>query len=157
MNNKKATTLFICCCDNRINPYNLDLNKSRELFIVRNIGNIIPPYGSSEDSVGAAIEYAIEQLKIKEIIVCGHSDCGAMKAVLKSSTKPLHLNNWLKYALPANGFTSPDKLSKANVLHQIKNLMTYPTIIKRQNEGILKIHSWWLDLDTNSLLTSIDV
>ena len=139
----KPTTLFICCCDNRIMPYKITGKKPGELFILRNIGNLIPPYDKKEEnSVGAAIEYAVEQLEITEIIVCGHSDCGAMKAVLKNTKENSSLHNWLKYAVKPDKHTSPDELSQANVLFQIKNLKTYP---------VVKIQGLWVDLDTNTV------
>jgi carbonic anhydrase len=152
MENKKPNTLFICCCDHRVLPYKITSKKPGDLFILRNIGNIVPPCNTHENSVGAAIEYAVGQLEVTEIIVCGHSDCGGMKAVVKNSEKTSHLKNWLKYAAPTNGVSLPDELSKINVKHQIKNLMTYPVVKKRVDEATLKIHGWWIDLDTNKTI-----
>ncbi len=94
-------TLFITCCDSRLNPNLLTQTEPGEIFIMRNIGNIIPPYGATNGGEGAGIEYAIHSLGIKNIIVCGHSDCGAMKGLLQlgnlTEEMPL-VYDWLKHA-----------------------------------------------------------
>lgn len=135
----KPTTLFITCCDNRIIPYSFTSKEPGDLFILRNIGNLIPPYQAQENSVAVAIEYAIGHLGIPEVVVCGHSDCGAMKSILK--------HPWLEHAIPSDGFDSLDKRSQANVLHQIKNLKTYPAIIKKAPT----IYGWWFDIENRVL------
>ena len=151
MKNKKPNTLFICCCDNRVIPYSFTSKKQGDLFVLRNIGNLIPPYQASDISAAAAIEYALEHLAIPQIIVCGHSDCGAMKAVLTGVENGSSLSNWIKYAVPTNNITSPADLSRANVLHQIKNLMTYPAVAKRLSQATLAVNGWWLDLDADAV------
>lgn len=151
MENKKPNTFFICCCDNRIMPYSITNKEQGELFILRNVGNIIPPYNSPESSVAAAIAYAIGHLEIPEIIVCGHSDCGGMKAALAGIEDNSTLKNWLQYAAPSDSAASPDELSKTNVLHQIENLKTHPDVIKALDNERLKIHAWWFDLETNTV------
>jgi|SaaInlLV_10m_DNA_2_1039722.scaffolds.fasta_scaffold00107_4 carbonic anhydrase len=151
MKNKKPSTFFIGCCDNRIIPHCLTSKTHGDLFVLRNIGNLIPPYKASATSVAAAIEYAVEILAIPEIIVCGHSDCGGMKSILAGVKDNSCLGRWVKYAVPANNITLPDELARANVLHQIKNLMTYPAVVKGLSEGVLIIHGWWFDLDADIL------
>ena len=115
METKNPNTLFISCCDDRIFPYRITSKERGELFILRNIGNLIPPHGAADVSVAAAIEYAIGHLEIPEIIVCGHSDCGAMKAALGKVENGSSLEKWLEYAVPYDSVTSPDELSKNNV------------------------------------------
>jgi carbonic anhydrase len=149
MNTTKPKTLFICCCDNRIVPHIFSPTEQDELFVIRNIGNIIPPYEEEEHSVRSAIEFAMEYVHIPEIILCGHSDCGGMKATLKGVEKSSSLGKWLNYATPVGTITSPEELSKANVLHQIENLKQYPYVAKGLKEQRLKIHAWWLDLVTD--------
>jgi len=155
--NKKEKIFLICCCDDRIALHNLAKKAVGELFVLRNIGNLVPPYKASDTSVAAAIEYAVNQLEIPEIVVCGHSDCGGMKAVLAQDTKDETnkesscLHDWLTYAISPDQNNSLNELSKANVLFQIKNLMTYPAVAKRVQAGTLKIHGWWLDLDTGEI------
>jgi carbonic anhydrase len=150
MNNKKPNTLFICCCDHRIFPYKITEKEEGELFILRNIGNLIPPHGAKDSSVGAALEYAVGTLGVSEIIICGHSDCGGMKATL-AGVGDSNLKEWLEYAVPAEGVLSADELSQANVLHQINNVMTYPVVRKQVAEGKLKIYGWWVDLESGEV------
>lgn len=166
MEQKKPKFLFITCCDNRIIPYSFAKKvipslEEGDLFILRNIGNIIPPADASENSVGAAIEFAIGYLNIKQIIVCGHSDCRAMKAALKRSkdlpertaiSSRYHLPCWIKYSATIDQTTEKDEFSKKNVLHQIENLKTYkapPSTAKGDtfpDIATITIHAWWLDL-----------
>lgn len=93
--------LFITCSDSRIDPNLITQTDPCELFIIRNVGNIIPPYNTNPTAEGAAIEYALEVLRVKEIVVCGHSHCGAIQGLFQganlSSQLPL-VHNWLKYA-----------------------------------------------------------
>jgi len=148
--------LFITCCDSRVDPNLITQTEPGELFIVRNIGNIIPPYGSTNGGEGAAIEYAVQALDIKDIIVCGHSHCGAMKGLLQlgslAEDMPL-VYDWLKYAegtrllLKHNYKESEgeDLLNAAieeNVLTQLENLRSYPIIHSKIYSGQLNLHAW---------------
>ena len=147
MEDKKPNTLFICCCDNRIIADRFTSKKQGDLLILRNIGNLVPPYKAPDTSVAAAIEYGVEVLELPEIIVCGHSDCGGMKSAFARVEAHTCLGNWIQYAVPIEDFSSPDELSKANVFHQVENLMTYPSIQKAVKEDKLTINAWWYDLD----------
>jgi len=148
---KIPTTLFICCCDHRIMPYELTKKELGELFVLRNIGNLVP----KEDDLGyastAAIEYAVGRLRIPEIIVCGHSDCGGMKVVMTEDNKSPGLKAWLAHAAPVETSTSTDESSKANVLYQIENLKTHMAVKRALQSNTLKIHAWWVDLATNNV------
>jgi len=148
--NKKPNKFFICCCDHRITPHSFASTEKNDLFILRNIGNIIPPYQSSKTSVAAAIEYAISTREITQIIVCGHSDCGGMKAVF-AGIKGGALENWLQHAAPKKDLSSPDELSKVNVAKQIENLSSYPEVAKKLDEKKLIVNGWWLNLDSNEM------
>lgn len=158
MKNKKPNTFFICCCDNRIMPYSIT-NAARglnpptqgDLFILRNIGNLIPPHQAPESSVAAAIEYAIGHLQIPKIIVCGHSDCGGMKAILAGTTNKTSLDRWLTHAAQPKETSSPDELSKTNVLAQVENLSTHPAIAQALTKNSLSIQACWFDLDTDTV------
>jgi carbonic anhydrase len=157
--------LFITCCDSRIDPNLLTQTEPGELFIMRNIGNIIPPYGANAGAEGAAIEYAVQALGIDQIIVCGHSDCGAMKGLL-------HLNeiaeempsvyHWLKHAEATRrlikenyqGYKGEDLLAatiEENVLTQIENLRTYPSIHSKLHRGEMTIHGWVYKIETGGV------
>lgn len=163
-------TLFIACCDSRVVPNTFASTDPGDLFVLRNIGNLVPPYGSIEKlehadmSVGAAIEFSLGVLGVKDIIVCGHSECGAMAALMENglSHGKSIVNKWLTYAWPAyKSYTqhashphlSPalsqhNQLSQVNVLEQIEHLKTYPIVQKKLAENQVKLHGWWFDLAT---------
>ncbi len=155
--------LFVACCDSRVVPNVFASTDPGDLFVLRNIGNSIPPFqllGASDASVTAAIEFALLELKVKDIIVCGHSDCGAMHAVLEQ--KQLHpgVAAWLSCAKPsyerflkdcdafAPDVTPVNRLSQIHVLQQLEHLKTYPIVAERLQQGLLAIHGWWFDLAT---------
>ncbi|MCW6035272.1 carbonic anhydrase [Spirulina subsalsa FACHB-351] len=148
--------LFITCSDSRIDPNLITDADPGELFVIRNAGNIIPPYGATNGGEGAAIEYAVQALGIKDIIVCGHSHCGAMKGLLKldklEEEMPL-VYEWLKEAEATrrlvkenySNLTGEDLLSitiAENVLTQIENLRTYPVIHSKLRQGKLHLSAW---------------
>ncbi len=160
---QKPQALFISCVDSRIVPNILTSTIAGELLVVRNVGNIIPPFSKSvakkDCSVAAALEVALKSLKIKDIIICGHSDCYAIKTKCqkqKSIKQKDYLSHWLSY-IPeildlkekldfCKTLSKSDRLSQINVLAQAENLWTYPFIcsfVKRQK---LNVHRWWFDI-----------
>lgn len=158
--------LFITCSDSRIVPSLLTQTDPGELFVIRNAGNIIPTYGSTNGGEGATIEYAIHALGIESIIVCGHSHCGAMKGLLKLSSleeeMPL-VHDWLKHAEATRrlikesyghleGEELLDITIAENVLTQIENLKTYPVVHARLHQGKLRIFAWIFDIDTGEVM-----
>ncbi len=158
--------LFITCSDSRIDPNLITQVEIGELFVIRNAGNIVPPYGAANGGEGAAIEYAIEALNIQEIIVCGHSHCGAMKGLLKVSEleekMPL-VHQWLKHAEPTRrlirenykgieGEELLDITSAENVLAQLSNLQTYPSVRSRLHQGRLAIHGWLYEIENGTVV-----
>jgi len=159
--------LFITCCDSRIAPNLLTQTLPGELFIIRNLGNIIPPYKTSNNSEGAGIEYAVQALNIKEIVICGHTLCGSIKGLLKlqslSDEMPL-VYDWLKdYGESIRRIIrdnypeySGEELLKiatqTNVLNQIANLETYPVIRSRLHAGKLHLHAWVYEIETGEIL-----
>ncbi len=149
---QRPEVLFFTCADSRINPNLVTQTSPGELFLVRNVGNIIPPYqpGSSE---AAAIEFAVQQLPIHDIIVCGHSHCGAMKALLEPVENHPALEAWLSHAqvtrdlIDANyaeleGHDRHLATVKENVLVQLENLRTHPAVQERLAQGTLHLHAW---------------
>ena len=157
--------LFITCCDSRIDPNLITQTEPGELFIIRNIGNIIPPYGTTSGAEGAAIEYAIEALEIRNIIVCGHSHCGAVKGLLQlgnlTEQMPL-VYEWLKFAegtrriMKENyqdyeGESLLNAAIEENVLTQIDNLKTYPVVHAKLYKGQLNIHAWVYKIETGGV------
>lgn len=151
--------LFIACSDSRVMPSVLMQTGPGELFICRNAGNIVPAHGDSSGGVSATIEYAVQVLNVKHIIVCGHSDCGAMKAVLhpeKVATLPA-VAKWVAYADRARAVVleSPnrdseqkmlERLTQENVLAQLDNLRTLPSVAAKLKAKTLAIHGWLYDI-----------
>lgn len=158
--------LLITCSDSRIDPNLLTQTKPGELFIIRNIGNIIPPHGTLNSSEGAGIEYAVAALNIKHIEVCGHSHCGSMKALLQlnklSEEMPL-VYDWLKHhgestrrLLKENHANcSEEQLLKIaieeNVLIQIENLETYPVVRSKMHADQIALHAWIYEIETGKI------
>ncbi len=158
--------LFICCSDSRMAPNLITQTDLGELFVIRNAGNIVPPYGSANGGEGAAIEYAINALNIEQVIICGHSHCGAMKGLLKlnqlQESMPL-VFDWLKHAeatrrLVQDNFpnASGEELLEVtiseNVLTQIENLKTYPVVRSRLFQGKLEIYGWIYHIENGEVL-----
>ncbi|MBW4657578.1 MAG: carbonic anhydrase [Drouetiella hepatica Uher 2000/2452] len=160
------SVLFITCSDSRISPSLMTQTDLGDLFVIRNAGNIIPPYGAANGGEGAAVEYAIHALGIEQIVVCGHSHCGAMKGLLQlgklEEEMPL-VYDWLKHAEATRrlvkenyGDRNKEELLEItiaeNVLTQIENLKTYPVVRSRLYQGKLKIYGWVYLIETGEVL-----
>ncbi|MDI6728008.1 MAG: carbonic anhydrase [Thermodesulfovibrionales bacterium] len=159
--------LFITCSDSRVDPNLVTQSKPGELFIVRNVGNIIPPYDAIKDknSVAAAIEFAVLALKVKDIIVCGHSNCGAMQAIFKDEKEfdnMPHLRDWLRLALPvkkmiekycpnAHGESRQRIAEEENILAQLQNIQTYPFVVQALKKGKIYLHGWYYNIETGRI------
>lgn len=145
-------TLFITCSDSRILTSVITKSDPGELFIVRNVGNYIPPFDPKEQhSEVAALEFALSQLDIREIVICGHSSCGAIQASCEVNPDlPLQLKSWIKRIrsqLKYNSNNDLSELSKQNVLNQIQNLKQYPIVQEKLEDNSLNIHGWFIDLE----------
>ena len=150
--------LFITCADSRVDPALITQTDPGELFVIRNAGNIVPPYQSDDIGVSASVEFAVNGLGVKHIIICGHSDCGAMKGVLKPSDLKNFpdVKKWIKYSAVvgnqfnlANALSQEEKLeilSEQNVLKQVENLKTFPYINTKLETNKLSIHGWLYDI-----------
>lgn len=163
---QKPRILFVTCSDSRVVPNLITNAQAGELFVIRNAGNIIPPFGAANGGEGAAVEYAVQALGIEHIIVCGHSHCGAMKGLLKRSSledeMPL-VYEWLKHAeatrrlLKENYSTLEgepllDVAIAENVLTQIDNLRTYPVVHAKLHQRKLHLHAWVYHIETGEVL-----
>jgi carbonic anhydrase len=162
-------TLFIGCSDSRVVPNLLVSTDPGDLFVLRNVGNMIPPANvsgasTSDVSEASAIEYAILALGVSNIVICGHSECGAMKAVhaRKDLTGTLNLALWLHHARPAafrleqegpldSSLAPHNQLSQLNVLVQLENLMSYPVVRGRVEAGKLHLSGWWFEIPTGGV------
>jgi carbonic anhydrase len=163
---QRPTALFITCADSRIDPCLLTQTKPGELFLCRVIGNIVPRYPESIGGVSATIEYAVGVLGVPDVIVCGHTDCGVMKGVLNpEALEPLaNVSAWLRHAQPARealeesrgSFSEPEfllALTERNVVEQLKNLHTHPSVAARLAQGNLKLHGWVYHIGKGTVTT----
>ncbi|WP_216217547.1 bifunctional SulP family inorganic anion transporter/carbonic anhydrase [Amycolatopsis aidingensis] len=157
-------TLFITCVDARIVPNVITTSGPGDLFTVRNVGNLVPSSGGAADdsSVGAAVEYAVGVLKVREVVVCGHSSCGAMNALLAESPEGMpHFGNWLRYAEPsrlrmqaASSVTlagrepvaEAERLALHNVLQQLEHLRRHPVVAAAEARGDLHLTGMYFDV-----------
>lgn len=157
-------TLFITCSDSRIVPALLTKSQPGDLFLLRNAGNIVPPHGAGGGGEAATIEFATAGLGVKDIVVCGHSHCGAIKGLLKPESVAAlpALASWLSHAemtrriMQENyGHLQGDDLLSAaievNVLTQIENLRTHPAVGSRSARGDLRLHGWVYEIETGEI------
>ena len=162
-NSQSPEVLFITCSDSRIDPNLITQTEPGDLFVIRNAGNIVPPHTVESDGIVASIEFAVVALGVKHIVVCGHSNCGAMKGALNTSglTNLPKVRGWLNYCSEAvalvesrEGDLMSDELNSVtqeNVLLQIRRLEQYPEISKRLATGDIKIHGWVYEIGDGTI------
>lgn len=159
---QRPDTFFVACSDSRVVPNTFASTDPGDLFVLRNPGNIIPPEDASQipaaAGAAAAVEFAVRRLGVTEVVVCGHSDCGVMKAMVSDSegdTGPLA--TWLRAAgdsrqeLERRPELAPerprhDRLSQVHALIQLEHLKTYAAVREAVAAGRLRLHAWWFDL-----------
>ncbi|MCU0245095.1 MAG: carbonic anhydrase [Bryobacter sp.] len=154
--------LFITCADSRVVPSLITHTNPGELFVERNPGNIVPVYSEESVGVSASIEYAVAVLGVKHIIVCGHSDCGAVKGILHPEKLTPAVARWLEYGTPAlreveerfPHHTEEQKLRRLtdwNVITQMGHLQGHPSVRERLAAGELEIHGWVYEIGTGEV------
>lgn len=157
--------LFITCADSRVVPEMITQTDPGELFVCRNIGNIVPGYGEMLGGVSAVVEYAVVALGVSDIVVCGHSDCGAMKGLLSDESafdRMPTVRSWLRNAAAARSVveaTMPELTGEAkvqaivaeNVLTQIRHLGTHPSVAAGLARGTLNLHGWVYDIESGEI------
>jgi carbonic anhydrase len=156
---QRPEVLLITCSDSRIDPTLLTQTKPGDLFIIRNAGNIVPAFGQAVGGVTATIEYAVMALGVKDIVICGHSNCGAMGGVLhpEKVAKMKSVATWLHFGEPArliveqkyshlSGTELLEVLTEQNVLAQLNNIRTHPSVAAGLAKGTLKLHGWVYDI-----------
>lgn len=164
---QKPHTLFIGCSDSRVVPNLITQTHPGELFIIRNIANIVPPYRRTEEYVSttSAVEYAVQVLEVDSIVVCGHSNCGgcaAMNMLPEQLDHIPHVRKWLQVSNEVKGRVdrlmkgdSPEErewlTEQINILVQMKNLLTYPYIAEKYRQGILNIYGWHYIIETGEI------
>jgi carbonic anhydrase len=161
--NPKA--LMISCADSRVVPEHIMQAAPGDLFVCRNAGNIVPPYATLNGGVTSTVEYAVMVLGINDIIVCGHSDCGAMKAVESPAglDKMPNVAAWLRHSSAAaqvveEGYPDMDKtdrvraISLENVVAQLNHLRTHPSVAAGIARGEISLHGWFVDIGAGQVL-----
>ena len=161
---QKPETLFITCSDSRIDPNLLTRAKPGDLFILRNAGNIVPPHGAVKGGEAATIEFAVAVLGVKDIIICGHSHCGAMKGLLEpeSLASMPAVSEWLTHAETTRrimrenyshleGTALLTATTEENVLVQLEHLRTLPSVASRLLRGAIRLSGWVYILETGEV------
>lgn len=157
---QNPATLFIACSDSRVVPELVTQTEPGQLFVIRNAGNIVPSYGLEPGGVSATVEYAVAVLGVSDIVICGHSDCGAMTAI--STCKCLdHLpavEGWLRHADSAKVVNAArdypsdqarlEALVRENVIAQLTNLRTHPSVRLALQMGCVDLHGWVFDIES---------
>ncbi|HEX7159061.1 MAG TPA: carbonic anhydrase [Edaphobacter sp.] len=165
---QRPAALIVTCADSRIDPELITQTGPGELFVTRNIGNLVPAYGEMMGGVSAVVEYAVSALKVKHIVVCGHSDCGAMKALLDPASleSMATVKRWMRNAEAAlsvaDSLSEPDekpstrlrRLTEENVLLQIQHLRTHPSVAGAVAREELSLSGWVYDIGTGEVRIS---
>ena len=157
--------LMISCADSRVVPELITQAEPGDLFVCRNAGNIVPPFSQANGGVSSAVEYAVVALGVRERVVCGHSDCGAMKAFSNPAAleKMPNVAAWLRHAHAAHcvvcdaypDLAEPEAsraLALENVVVQINHLRTHPSVASALARGELTLHGWFVDIETGEIL-----
>jgi carbonic anhydrase len=160
---QEPQALFITCSDSRVVPSLISLANPGELFVLRNVANLVPPVGVADASVSSAVWYALEVLQVRDVVVCGHSGCGGVKALLNPPPPSESLQRWLEPGARAveiwrergpldASYSEPDQLSQISTLHQLENLQSHEHVRARVDAGTVRLHAWWFDIPTARLL-----
>jgi len=157
-------TLFITCSDSRVVPELLTQQNPGDIFVIRNAGNIVPSYSSAPGGVTATVEYAVAVLGVTDVVICGHSDCGAMTAIANCTCLD-HLPavaSWLRHADAAKAVNaarshiSPqarvNSMVRENVLAQLANIKTHPSVALALEQGRLTLHGWVYDIESGAIV-----
>jgi carbonic anhydrase len=163
---QKPHTLFITCADSRIDPELITQSGPGDIFVARNIGNIVPAYGDVLGGVSSVIEYAVLALEVDQIVICGHSGCGAMKGLMHQDTlnKMPTVQRWLRNAHTALSVAealSPEMdepaflhhLIEQNVVLQLNHLRTHPSVAGRIAQKNLAVYGWLYDIASGTIFT----
>lgn len=162
-------TMVIACCDSRAAPEAIFNSRPGEIFVVRNVANMVPPYKPDGEyhSTSAALEFAVQSLKVKNIVVLGHGRCGGIKAALDPAAEPLSpgdfIGKWMGLLAPvaeavgANSFMTGGErqtaLERISIRYSLANLRTFPCVSILEKKGRLTLHGAWFDISTGELWT----
>ena len=159
---QRPKVLWIGCADSRVTPEHITSTRPGAMLVMRNVANIVPPYGTTGDASSAILEFAIQEIGVEHIIVCGHTHCGGVKAVLSSESRNTSspISRWVSWILPAmsqveaTGIAVEDRYLetiKANVLLQCENVKSYPQVRDALRSGKLQVYAWLFDLESGRL------
>ncbi|KVD30325.1 carbonic anhydrase [Burkholderia ubonensis] len=155
--------LFISCSDSRLVPELVTQREPGDLFVTRNAGNIVPSYGPEPGGVSASVEYAVAALRVSDIVICGHSDCGAMTAIAtcKCMDHMPAVGSWLRYADSARVVNEArthesahhrvDAMVRENVIAQLANIQTHPSVRLALGEERVALHGWIYDIESGRI------
>jgi len=166
-NGQHPKALFIGCSDSRVLPNLITQSSPGDLFVIRNVGNFVAPYKPDEDfhSTASAIEYAVSALEVTQIIICGHTQCGAIAALYETIDDPamIHTKKWLTLGEKAKATAllslgqeaEKERLlrltERLSVITQIEHLLTYPSVKEKVDAGVIHIHGWLYDISTGTI------
>ncbi len=170
INPQTPLALFVACADSRIDPEKITQSRPGDLFVLRNIGNMVPAYGEMLGGVSAVVEYAVSALKVKHIVVCGHTDCGAMSALIHPEVMAgmPAVKNWMNNAAAAlsvaKSLAEADeepsvlkrRLTEENVLLQLQHLRTHPSVAGAMAREALTMSGWLYDIGKGEVRISED-
>lgn len=162
---QRPHTLFVTCADSRIDPELITQSGPGDIFVARNIGNMVPAYGEMMGGISAVVEYAVSALEVDQVVVCGHADCGAMRGLLNQEAlggMPA-VQNWLQNAQAALSIADAlysrddqarflDELTRQNVLLQVSHIKTHPSVAGRAAQGRLAVYGWIYDFRSGRVL-----
>ncbi|WP_288129573.1 carbonic anhydrase [Microbulbifer sp.] len=157
--------LFITCADSRIDPNLVTQTEPGDLFICRNAGNVVPPHSSHTGGITASIEFAVAALGVSHIVICGHTDCGAMKGAIAPEnldTLP-HVKEWLGHCRAATEVVRGrhggelckdhlDEVTRENVVQQLQHVRTHPSVASGIANGSIQLHGWVYNIGTGEVL-----
>jgi carbonic anhydrase len=154
--------LFIACSDSRVAPELVTGAGLGDLYVVRTMGNLVPPFGTGEMAVGASVEHAVLHLGVKHLVVCGHTHCGCIRALdeVPDWSREPHIARWIEHARPARTKVAASGLPedeqhlatvRENVLLQLEHLRSYDPVREGERSGTLSLHGWVYHLETGEL------
>jgi carbonic anhydrase len=157
---QSPSTLFVGCSDSRVLPDHLTGSRPGDLFVTRNIGNVVPPYEDEEgyNGVAAAIEYAVVVLRVRNIVVCGHTHCGAIRALYRPPPQTTrHISKWMELAEPARlpGELTDELLRQTeqrSIVLQLSRLMGFPGVLEGVESGRIALHGWHYVIEEGTVL-----
>lgn len=159
---QRPQVLFIACSDSRVAPELITSAELGDLFVVRTVGNVVPPFGTGEAGLGTAIEYAILHLHVQHVVLCGHTGCGCLQALEspRDWSREPHIARWIEHARPAKtkaearGMPAeelPLAVVRENVLLQLENVRSYDPVRDGERSGTVTLHGWVYHLETGEI------